>query len=100
MEGWDGGRGGGGGLLYMIDVAGRPLVDQTVTATSKLWYRAAKHLLNLGFVDMKLGSIPLIYVTLQRGSCNITNISPPAGRTYNKHLTKDSLFMVGEKTYR
>ena len=36
LEGWDGGR--GGGLLYMMDVAGRPLVDQTVTATAKLWY--------------------------------------------------------------
>ena len=54
MEGWDGGRGGGRGLLYMMDIAGRPLVDQTVTATSKLWYRAAKHLVNLGFVDMIL----------------------------------------------
>ena len=28
----------GGGILYMVDVEGRPLVDCTVTANGKLWW--------------------------------------------------------------
>lgn len=34
--GWDGAH--GGGLLYMLDVLGKPLADTTVTAEHKLWW--------------------------------------------------------------
>ena len=27
-----------GGILYMMDVLGKPLLDTTVTATNKLWW--------------------------------------------------------------
>ena len=35
--GWDAEQ-GGGGLLYMMDLCGKPLADCTVTAEHKLWW--------------------------------------------------------------
>ncbi len=37
----------GGGLLYMIDVEGKPLLDATVTATGKLWWPHTESLVAL-----------------------------------------------------
>ena len=52
-EGWDWGY--GGGLLYMMDVAGRPLVDQTVTATSKLWWPMTEALIAITMALVRTG---------------------------------------------
>ena len=52
-EGWD--FDGGGGLFYVMDVAGRPLVDQTVTATSKLWWPMTEALIAITMALVRTG---------------------------------------------
>ncbi|KAH8062105.1 RNA lariat debranching enzyme [Aureococcus anophagefferens] len=44
-RGWDDAH--GGGLLYMMDLEGRPLVDATVTNDDKLWWPCAEALIAL-----------------------------------------------------
>ena len=45
--GWDDNDKWGGGLMYMIDVEGKPLLDATVTATGKLWWPHTESLIAL-----------------------------------------------------
>ena len=43
--GWDAAH--GGGLLYLMDIEGKPLVDATVTNTDKLWWPHTEALIGL-----------------------------------------------------
>merc|ERR1711970_986505 len=45
--GWDAGPDNYGGILYMIDIAGKPLLDATVTDTDKLWWPHTEALIAL-----------------------------------------------------
>ena len=43
--GWDAAH--GGGLLYMMDILGKPMLDATVTNTDKLWWPMTEALIAL-----------------------------------------------------
>ena len=51
-EGWD--KSHHGGLFYMMDVLGRPLVDQTVCANAKLWWPHTEALIALTLACAKM----------------------------------------------
>ena len=52
-QGWD--EEGGGGLLYAIDVEGKPLLDATVTADGKLWWPHSEALIALTMAATRTG---------------------------------------------
>ncbi len=53
-EGWDAEE-YGGGMLYMMDIEGRPMVDCTVTAQAKLWWPHTEALIALTLAMVRTG---------------------------------------------
>ena len=52
-NGWD--DGAGGGLFYMMDVEGKPMLDATVTADGKLWWPHSEALIALTMAFTRTG---------------------------------------------
>ena len=52
--GWDSEE-HGGGILYMMDIEGRPMVDATVTSNGKLWWPHCEALVALTLAFLRTG---------------------------------------------